>query len=119
MTNVKENPKRPGTARARKTGVSVNLSASSSKPRGKVTFGNVTIAGVRPSAEIVRENVERSTTALQRVTRKLTTPGVTLSKKKGVPRFSVDEDDPSIFIRVLNGKTDRGRIVNGEFEIIE
>lgn len=119
MTEAKANPKRPRTTRARKAGVSVNLSSPASKPRGNVTFGNVTIAGVRPSAEVVRVNVERSTTALQRITRKLTKPGVTLSKKKGVPRFSADEDDPSIFIRVLDGKTDRGRMVNGEFEIIE
>lgn len=45
------------------------------------------------------------------MTGKLTKPGVTLSKMKGVPRFSVDEDDPSIIIRVLNGKTDRGRMI--------
>lgn len=97
----------------------VNVSTSASEPRRKVTFGNVTITGVRPGAEVVRENIERSTRALQRLMGKLTKPGVTLSKKKGVPRFSADEDEPSIFIRVLNGRTDRGRMVNGEFEILK
>lgn len=84
----------------------------------KVTFGDVTVAGNRPSAESIQANIERSTDALARIGKKLVKPGVKLSKKKGIPRFSVDEDDPTIFVRVLDGHVDRGRMVNGEFEPI-
>ncbi|QCJ00900.1 hypothetical protein [Agrobacterium larrymoorei] len=100
----------------RKFGVSVSPRELKSKSYVTVTFGDVTIAGNRPSAESIKAHVDRSTDALARVGKKLTKPGVTLSKKKGIPRFSVDENDPTIFVRVLDGQVDRGRMVNGEFE---
>lgn len=117
---MSENSKlrRDGTRRSARGEPSVSVSSHAPKVRGKVTFGNVTIAGSRPSADVVQKNVDLSTDALQRITVKLVKPGVTLPKKKGVPRFSVDENDPSIIIRVLDGKTDRGRLINGVFEII-
>ncbi|CAN7676744.1 hypothetical protein LJR098_002148 [Rhizobium sp. LjRoot98] len=98
--------------------VSVKSRALKSASYVKVTFGDVTVAGNRPSAESIQANVERSTDALARIGKKLVKPGVKLSKKKGIPRFSVDEDDPTIFVRVLDGHVDRGRMVDGEFEPI-
>lgn len=86
--------------------------------RGKVTkikFGDVTIAGRLPDERVIRANVESSTDMLKRVGRGLSKPGVILSKKRGIPRFYVDENDPTVFVRVLNGNQSRGHMVNGEF----
>lgn len=83
----------------------------------KVTtrLGNVSVSGYKPSRELVEANVDRSTQALERVGQRLTKPGVRLPDKKGVPRFSADENNPNIFIRRLNGKTTLGRLQNGQF----
>ena len=87
--------------------------------RAKTRFGDVTISGPRPSAAVVKFNVKRSTEALERVTRTLTKPGVALPAKKDVPLFSVAEGETDIFIRTLNGSTERGRLINGVFKVID
>lgn len=46
-------------------------------------------------------------------------PGVRLPEKKNVPQFWVDEADTSVLFRRLNKKTERGRFVEGEFQVIE
>jgi hypothetical protein len=113
-TDIKLKPAVATVKRARRVSVmSYNLKSAS---HGVITFGGVTIEGRKPSAESVKANVEQSTNALSRLSSKLTRPGIRLSRKKGVPRFSVDENDPAIFIRALDGRTDRGRMINGEFE---
>ncbi|RJT29488.1 hypothetical protein D3227_31875 [Mesorhizobium waimense] len=90
----------------------------SSRP-GKVKFGSVVISGAKPNAKLVQANVERSTEALEQVTAKLAKPGVSLRPKKGVPRFSIAENEAGVFIRRLDGRTERGRLVNGVFEVID
>jgi hypothetical protein len=80
-----------------------------------VKFGDVTVTGKAPSAKLVRENVERSTRALERVGKKLIKPGVHLPEKKGVPRYSADENNPHLIIRRLNGQTTTGRLQDGQF----
>jgi len=113
-TDMKLKPAIATIKRARR--VSVQSYKLKSAGHGMITFDSVTIEGRKPSAESVKANVEQSTNALSRLSSKLTRPGFRLSRKKGVPRFSVDENDPTIFIRVLDGRTDRGRMINGEFE---
>lgn len=76
---------------------------------------NVTVSGKKPSAELVKTNVARSTQALERVGKKLTKPGVHLPEKKGVPRYSADENDQGVFIRRLDGVITTGRLQNGQF----
>jgi hypothetical protein len=78
----------------------------------------VTVTGKAPSAKLVRQNVQRSTEALERLAERLAKPGVTLRARKGVPLFSCDSDDPEVMIRTLDGKTERGRIVDGVFRPI-
>lgn len=80
-----------------------------------VKFGSVTVSGTKPSSASVEANIERSTEALQRIRKKFAKPGVRLSIKKGVPRYSVDENNPGMFVRVLDGVTQRGHLVDGEF----
>lgn len=85
----------------------------------KVKFGSVTISGSKPSAGLVKMNVERSTAALERVVKRLERPGVDIRAKKDVPQFSVAEGESGVFIRRLNGHINRGRLVNGAFEVID
>ena len=59
--------------------------------------------------------VARGTQALERVGKKLIKPGIRLPEKKGVPRYSADENSPGVIIRRLNGKVSTGRLENGEF----
>lgn len=86
--------------------------------RAEVVFGNVTVNSVLPSPERVKANVARSSFVLSQIGKALAKPGVKLSRKKGIPFFSVDENDPSIFIRSIDGHEERGRMVNGTFETL-
>ena len=85
----------------------------------KIKFGSVTVSGVAPSRTIVDANVARSAAALERVTKKLIKPGVYIPKRKGVPRYSVAEGEPGVFIRELNGQIDRGLFEDGAFQVID
>ena len=85
----------------------------------KVKFCSVTISGNKPSAGLIKKNVERSTAALERVVKRLDRPGVDIRAKKDVPQFSVAEGESGVFIRRLNGQINRGRLINGAFEVID
>ena len=87
--------------------------------RSKVKFGSVIVSGTKPSADLVEANVKRSTEALERVTKKLVKPGISLRAKKGVPRFFIDETEAGVIMRRLDGRTERGRLVNGIFEVMD
>lgn len=101
------------------TNVIVTKVSKTGRRLGTVKFGDVTIKGALPSKSIVSANVALSTVALERVVKKLVKPGVVLRPKKDVPRFSAVEDEPGVFLRRLNGVEQRGRVVNGEFEVID
>lgn len=83
-----------------------------------VKFGSVKITGQHPDAEVVNQNIERGTKALERLARDLGRPGVSLRPRKNVPLYSA-ADEPGIFIRKLNGRVDRGRLVDGQFKVID
>jgi hypothetical protein len=53
-----------------------------SKQGAKVRFGSVTIIGNKPSASLVKKNVERSTVALERVLKRLDRPGVEIRRRR-------------------------------------
>jgi hypothetical protein len=101
------------------TGQRVTVRKEGGSNGSKVKFGSVTVRGTKPAAAAVKANVERSTKALERISKTLTKPGVMLRAKKDVPQFSVAEGESGVFIRRLNGSTDRGRLVNGSFRVID
>lgn len=84
-----------------------------------VTFGSVTIETVSPSHAEVKRNIRVGQEALARGIKAFLKPGVHISMKKNVPLFSVDPERPTVFIRKLNGKTERGTLnrETGEFEV--
>lgn len=81
-----------------------------------VKFGDVVVSGKKPPQKLVVQHVERSTEALERVGKKFVRPGVSLRFRTGVPSYYADENEPGVFFRVLNGETQRGRLVNGKFQ---
>jgi hypothetical protein len=85
--------------------------------RTKVKFGGITVRVPKPTSAQVESNVAASTLALERAAKRLVRPGVRLYAKKGVPLYSADPERPGVYIRVLNGKTDRGVLENGAFKV--
>jgi len=85
----------------------------------EITLGAVTVRGLRPSEEQIARNITAGQQALERGVKALLKPGVRLYPKKNVPLYSVSDDDVNVYIRKLNGKADKGRIVDGEFQVID
>lgn len=98
------------------------LRSGPSRARGgvnRVKFGNVVVTTSRPESSVVAANIVRSSEALERIAKKLVNPGFSVRPRQDVPRFSVDEADPKLFVRQLNGRTERGRFVDGRFEAVD
>jgi hypothetical protein len=117
---------RPGKARVGKTQPDRASTAIIARPDPKggewhtVTFGDVTITMQRTSDEEIQRNVEASTAALRRALPAFLKPGIRIYPKKDVPLFWADEDDPTVTIRKLNGKIERGLVdEDGEFKAID
>ncbi len=73
-----------------------------------------------PKRSIARSSRRsRAAPRRSRVIEHLVKPGVVIGRKKDVPRYAVAEGEPGAFIRRLNGRKDRGRLVNGTFKVIE
>ncbi len=81
-----------------------------------VTFGSVTVRAVVPEKAEVARNVATGQHALERVRQKIIKPGVRVVSRRNVPFYHVDPDQPDQVIRKLDGKIERGRFVNGEFQ---
>lgn len=86
--------------------------------RTRVKVGDVTVAVHKPTAAEVRQNVDKGNEALKRLREKLIRPGVRVYARKDVPLYSADPDQPGVYIRKLNGQTDRGVLENGRFRVI-
>lgn len=83
----------------------------------KTRFGSVTVTAPAPSKAVIQGNVRASTQALERVSSRLAKAGVRVRPKKDVPLYSLDSDDPDVMIRKLNGKIERGTLVDGAFKV--
>ncbi|GLV27332.1 hypothetical protein [Sphingobium chungangianum] len=84
----------------------------------RVKFGDVVITAPAPQRDLIKANIAQSTAALARAARRLSKPGVVIRAKKGVPLFSLDSENPDVVIRTLDGKTERGQLVDGIFHAI-
>jgi hypothetical protein len=114
LVTMEKSPARTSTgARTQVKGLGVRRATR------KVKFGNVVITSTTPDRKAVAANVERSSEALERVAKKLIRPGFAVRARQDVPRFSIDSTDPKLIIRELNGRTERGKLVNGQFEVVD
>lgn len=82
-----------------------------------VKCGSVTVEVDRPSNAEIKRNILAGQKALLRAKDAFLKPGVRIHAEKDVPLFSVDPANPSILVRKLNGKEDRGVLKNGAFEV--
>lgn len=101
------------------SGERTNVTLASGKGNVRVKFGSVVVTGPRPSKESVAANVARSTEALERLAKRIVKPGIRLRPKKDVPLYWVDERDPDLLVRQLNGERTRGRLVDGFFQVVD
>lgn len=99
-------------------GKTVTIRKSPKQGTVKTKFGAVTVTGTKPAAELVDQNIARSTQALERVALRLLRPGVVIRRKKGVAEYSASENEPGVLIRKLDGKSERGRLEGKEFKVI-
>ena len=100
-------------------GARIDSIESSHGKTDKVRFGSVTITGGAPAAAIVKRNVALGQSALKRGFVAFARPGVKLPRGKGVPKYRADPNDPTILIRELNGRDERGTLADGKFKIAE
>jgi hypothetical protein len=83
----------------------------------KVKFGNVSVVGPAPSKRSIALQVSRSSEALTKIAKILAKPGLSLRSRKDVPLYSVDDTDSSVLVRELNGRVERGRMIDGVFTV--
>ena len=80
-----------------------------------VRFGSVTASNTVPETAVLVFNVRAGREALERARDAFVNSGVQLKVHKGIPRFRVDAANPKVLIRELDGRTERGWIVDGTF----
>lgn len=68
------------------------------------------------NSEASRVDLRQNSDVLSKLMTALLSPGVVLEHKRDVPYYSVDGNDPSIVVRLLNGVEERGRMVDGVFK---
>jgi hypothetical protein len=85
------------------------------RPGGKLRFGLVEARAARPHPDVKSANIASGQEALKRAKKAFTNKGVSLRHRKSVPVFFADPKDPSVLIRRLEGREERGRLVNGAF----
>ena len=116
--------KRPNTSKGAASAASPRIEIVSSATRkarevDTVKFGMVTIRGQKADPSVRSHNVKLGTGAFTRAVRSIAKPGVAIELGADVPAFRAAPDDPSVLIRRLHGKEQRGRIRQGKFEELE
>jgi hypothetical protein len=109
-----------GPSRSTEDRMSIAGGGLNSGEPNAVTFGSVTVERTSPPSEAeVELNIRNGQEALARGLQKLIQPGIRIKARKGVPLFHVDPAHPDQFIRLLDGKRERGVVRDGEFQVIE
>lgn len=87
------------------------------RKRTRVTIGGSVVYSDKASAAELKQAVKSSAEALNRMSVKISKPGIRLHSRAGIPLFSVDPDNPSRIARKLNGKLEWGVFENGQFKV--
>jgi len=89
------------------------------KVEGKlsVTFGEVSVIVTQPTDEAIQKGVKASAKVIRDLGKRLLTPGVDIKRARDIPVFTADPHNPKRVIRRLNGKSEVGHFVRGEFRV--
>lgn len=80
----------------------------------QIRFGSVVVSAPTDAVDALRgENIKAGQVALARAKKALVKPGVVLGLKPATPKYHVDP--AGRLIRVLRGKRQVGKLVNGAF----
>ena len=83
-----------------------------------ITIGAVSVRADAPVKAQVKRNIAEGQDALRRVRKTFLTSGVELGSSDNVPLFHADPSVPDQIIRILNGKKESGKIINGKFKVV-
>lgn len=83
----------------------------------RVTFGEVSVLVTQPSEAAVQKGVRASAKVIRDLGKRLLTPGVEIKRARDIPVFTADPQNPNRVIRQLNGKSEVGHFVRGEFRV--
>lgn len=81
-------------------------------------FGSVILEQEPVGRVDVERNVERGRSAMNSMGAALSAPGVRLDVVAGVPLYHADPQRPDRIVRVLDGHSQSGLLVNGEFKAV-
>ena len=93
------------------------LISKAKRKRIRVTVGGSFVFSDKASAAELKQAVKSSAEALNRMSVKLSKPGIRLKSRACIPLFSVDPDNPSRIARKLNGKVEWGVFEDGQFKV--
>ena len=83
-----------------------------------VKFGAVSVVVSVPTDDIVKRGVRASAKAVERLSKRLVKPGVSIKREKGIPTYTANPRNPTQVVRRLNGRTQVGKFVNGKFKAL-
>lgn len=64
---------------------------------------------------LLARNIARSQSAMRALGICILKPGIEIERKRDVPLYHADENEPGVIVRELNGKIERGHMRNGIF----
>ena len=118
MSAPKTKPKRESSTGDTPAGLSepaVKYAAGPRK-RKRIRFGDISVPAADLTDEQIAKSIADSTGALRRAASRIVKPGVRIRPRKGVPLYHLDDDDPDVIIRTLDGVVERGIFAEGQFK---
>jgi hypothetical protein len=111
--------KKQGQAgQASETQAKVVVRDGKGRVRSVYTFGSAKLQSTKGHGKVSPETLEQSREAMRHLGSRLLKPGIKLPDRKGVPKFYVDEADPALVVREIDGKRERGTFENGHFKAV-
>lgn len=92
--------------------------SGNSKNTVSVKFGAVSVRVSLPTDEVVRSGVRASAKAVDRLSKRLVQPGVSIKREKDVPTYTANPRNPTQVVRHLNGQSEVGEFVRGKFKVL-
>ncbi|QGZ38106.1 hypothetical protein [Pseudoduganella flava] len=115
-TSIKSPKKRAAGGVQRDGRFSMTIEPQGQVVRGTtVRFGGVTVVAPKPEESAVKKQLAAGKRAVSQLKKVLVSPGVRLQKTPDTPIFRADPRDASLVVRVLNGRSVRGRFIQGQF----